>query len=149
MLVIPRDLLDAVFLHGREAFPRECCGLLVGCAVDGRREVRRVERVTNRAPAEARDRYEIDPAERLRIDAAARAEGMILVGFYHSHPDHNAYFSRTDLERSEEYQLGQPWLAPTYSYLVVSIRDGRAAEARSFIVREGAAEEEAMEVLHA
>ena len=69
-----------------------------------------------------------------------------MVGFYHSHPDHDAYFSQTDLEHSEEYAWGEPWLPPSYSYVVTSIRDGTHSHWKAFIVREGASEEEAVTV---
>ena len=67
--------------------------------------------------------------------------------FYHSHPDHDAYFSATDLERSEEVQWGEPWVPPTYTYLVVSVRGGIAANSKAFRIVAGQALEESIDLL--
>ena len=146
MLILGSEHLEAVYRHGEEAFPNECCGLLVGMADGPDRVVHRVVRARNLNTDRARDRYDLDPADRLRAEEAAQADGLAVVGFYHSHPDHDSYFSRTDLERSEEYQMGEPWLPAAYSYLVASIRTGRGVEAKSFIVRDGTAEEEPVQI---
>jgi proteasome lid subunit RPN8/RPN11 len=124
-----------------EAYPHECCGLLLGPAGGPPWTVTRVETAKNLDTERARDRYLMDPADRLAAEEAARAAGLAVVGFYHSHPDHDAYFSPTDLARSEEYQWGEPWVPPTYAYLVVSVRDGLAVGAKAFMVEAGASRE--------
>ena len=146
MLQINLAQLNEIYRHGALAFPHECCGILLGTSTGSRRVVRRVYRARNIHTDRAHDRYELDPADRMRAEEAARGAGLDLVGFYHSHPDHAAYFSQTDLERSEEYQLGEPWLEPAYSYLVASIQAGRGADVKSFIVIEGRSEEEPVEI---
>ncbi len=67
--------------------------------------------------------YEIAPVEVVRIQRAARARGLQIVGFYHSHPDHPAHWSPTDLEQA--YWLG-------CSYLITSIEKGKAQLSCSF-----------------
>jgi len=86
------------------------------------------------------DRYLIDPKERSLAEEKITSEGMQLIGFYHSHPDHDAYFSQTDLENSEEYQFGTPWLPPTYAYLVLSVKNGKSGDFAVFVIKEGKAE---------
>jgi proteasome lid subunit RPN8/RPN11 len=68
-------------------------------------------------------RYEIGPEDLLAADAAARKEGMDLVGIFHSHPDCEAYFSETDLKNS----------CPWYSFVVLSIQKGKFHHANSFL----------------
>lgn len=144
---IDAEALRAVERHGEEAFPRECCGLLLGARdPDGGRRASRAARAKNLDLERGRDRYLLDPQDRLRAEEAGRRDGLELVGFYHSHPDHDAYFSPTDLERSEEHQWGEPWVPPSYTYLVTSVRAGRAGRHRAFEVREGRAEELVLEV---
>ncbi len=147
MLVLAEVQLDAIYRHGEETFPHECCGLLLGTTDGARREVRRVISARNTNTDRAGDRYEIHPADRLHAERQAASSDLAVIGFYHSHPDHDAYFSKTDLQGSEEFRMGKPWLPPAYSYLVVSIRDGRKAAHRSFIVRKGTAEEEPIELI--
>lgn len=147
MLRITPALLAEVERHGEETYPHECCGLLLGRAAGGVRRVERVRRARNVVSERAHDRYLLDPADRMAAEAEARADGLAVVGFYHSHPDHEAYFSRTDLESSEEFQWGQPWVPPAYAYLVVSVRAGRAGARRAFLVVDGEAREEALSVI--
>ncbi len=71
-----------------------------------------------------KDRYEIDPVEVARIQRDARPRGLEIVGFYHSHPDHPANWSPTDLE--EAYWLG-------CSYVITSIESGKERLTRSFV----------------
>jgi len=139
---IGKEQLATVEAHGRAAYPAEACGLLLGrTADDGVREALRVRPARNLDAERARDRYLLDPADRLAAEREAAADGLAVVGVYHSHPDHDAYFSRTDLERSEEYQWGEPWVPPAYTYLVTSVRGGEAGATRAFEVASGAARE--------
>ncbi|HEX9731945.1 MAG TPA: M67 family metallopeptidase [Thermoanaerobaculia bacterium] len=91
--------------------PHETCGLLVGRAGEGRVEVVRVAQAKNLNRERASDRYELDPADFLAADRAARVDGLEIVGFWHSHPDCPARPSTRDLEAAWE----------GYSYLIVGV----------------------------
>ncbi len=108
--------------HGEETYPFECCGVLLGRVEGDARVVSTTKRCRN-AQTDSAHRYEIDPVEVVRILRDARPRGLDIVGFYHSHPDHPAYCSATDLE--EAYWLG-------CSYVITSIENGRAQLTRSF-----------------
>ena len=56
-------------------------------------------------------------------DKRARAAGLDLIGIFHSHPDCDAYFSKTDLENS----------CPWYSFVVLSVKGGKFDHANSFL----------------
>jgi proteasome lid subunit RPN8/RPN11 len=86
-------------LHGEETYPQECCGVLVGeFGEAGDRTVNRVVRCGNTRTDSPEKRYQISPAELIRIQREARLSGRHIVGFYHSHPDWPARWSSTDLE---------------------------------------------------
>jgi proteasome lid subunit RPN8/RPN11 len=70
------------------------------------------------------DRFQIDEKEQMRIQREADLAGLDVVGFFHSHPDCDAYFSKTDLANA------WPW----YSNVVMSIKTGKFDHARSFVV---------------
>jgi proteasome lid subunit RPN8/RPN11 len=70
-----------------------------------------------------RNRYSIAPLDLVRIQRDARTQGLDIIGFYHSHPDHPPQWSATDLEEAH-------WLG--CSYLIISVTDGKATETRSF-----------------
>jgi proteasome lid subunit RPN8/RPN11 len=72
-----------------------------------------------------RCRRNSDPAELIDVQKRARDSGLDIVGFFHSHPDHPAVASRTDLKEAL-------WFAN--SYLIVEVNQGRAGEIGSFVL---------------
>lgn len=128
---IAKRVLDEVHAHAESTYPDECCGLLIA---DGHKRIIESVRVTNTYPGPKHDRYDIEPLELYKADRAVSHRGLSVAGVYHSHPDYPATLSTFDLEHSF------PW----YTYLVVSVRKGRAAETRSWVPsedRKGASEE--------
>src|SRR6185295_4036849 len=114
--------------HGERDYPYECCGLLIGRFVDEHnKEVVEIFPISNAREEEAkRNRFLIRPEELMAGERAAINKGLDIVGFYHSHPDDQAVPSRYDLDHA--------W--PTYSYIVVSVREGRAVDLRSWQMAE-------------
>lgn len=147
MLQMTQQHLDEIYAHGEQTFPAECCGILVGTTDGTNREVFSLHPAENAKASERNDRYEIDPAFRKEIEELAAQNGHAVIGFYHSHPDHESYFSQTDLECSEEYIWGEPWIPPTYSYPVVSVKGGTAEYHKCFIVKDGEAVEEELKIV--
>jgi proteasome lid subunit RPN8/RPN11 len=124
MLKISSSDYDSLRRHGEEAYPHECCGVLLGrFADDGGRVVTSTARCGNTRTDSAHNRYNIDPRELVRIQREGRERGEDIVGFYHSHPDHPARWSSTDL--AEAHWLG-------CSYVITSIEQGKAATTNSF-----------------
>jgi proteasome lid subunit RPN8/RPN11 len=128
---IDRAALEAVRAHGAEGYPREICGILLGPPGKGRvTEVRRAGNIIGRPDSRwpwtserARDRYEMDPADQIRVQREADAAGLDVVGYYHSHPDHPAKASKFDEE--------QAWAG--YVYLIVAIEQGIPVDANAFV----------------
>lgn len=118
--------LQEIRRHGESTFPHECCGILLGRWTRERREVVRLEALDNERPDSRHNRFLITPETILRADRAARADGLDVIGFYHSHPDAPA--------RPSEYDREQAW--PSYSYVIVSIQAGVAAEVTSWTLAE-------------
>ncbi|HTU51575.1 MAG TPA: M67 family metallopeptidase [Acidobacteriaceae bacterium] len=100
MLRIGQAQFDAIRRHGEEAYPNECCGVLLGhMEEDGNTVIDAVSAENTRSDS-AHNRYHIAPQELIRIQHQARRRGLDIVGFYHSHPDHPAEWSKTDLEEA-------------------------------------------------
>ena len=99
MIRLTRKGLRAIAAAGEAAYPFEACGLLVGRLRAGVYDVARVVPSRNVAidATGRKDRFEIDP--KLRFDVMRACEGTedAIIGHYHSHPDHPAEPSRTDL----------------------------------------------------
>ncbi|MAE64537.1 MAG: hypothetical protein CMJ18_09735 [Phycisphaeraceae bacterium] len=113
--------------HGERAFPHECCGFLLGRDRDDGREVVEVAAALNsRGELELHNRFTIEPEAFMRADRAARAAGLDILGFYHSHPDAPS--------RPSQYDLEHAW--PVYSYVIVSVAGGAADELTSWVLRD-------------
>ena len=123
MLIIQRGDYESLRKHGEETYPHECCGALLGRFKDDRRVVEQVVRCGNTREDRPQDRYHIDPKELLAIQRQATKQGQEIVGFYHSHPDHPAQWSQTDL--AEAHWLG-------CSYVITAVEKGAAALTNSF-----------------
>jgi proteasome lid subunit RPN8/RPN11 len=100
----------AIRAHGRETFPHECCGALLGR--DG--VVREAFALANTTEEGPRRRFLVRPDDYRGAEKRAREIGLDLLGFYHSHPDHPA--------RPSQYDLDHAW--PSFSYVIVSIMAG-------------------------
>ena len=123
MIRIDDEQLAQMRAHGERDYPYECCGLMLGRFVDGRKQVVETYAISNACEEEAkRNRFLIRPDELMRGEKYARDKALDIVGFYHSHPDDRAVPSQYDLEHA--------W--PTYSYIVMSIEKGRAVDLRSW-----------------
>lgn len=120
--------LDAVRAHGEADYPYECCGLLIGgFGVESTKTVLETVPISNaREESEKRNRFLITPEELLKGEKVAREKKMDILGFYHSHPDHPADPSQFDLDHA--------W--PMYSYIIVSVNQGRSGDLRSWELRE-------------
>ena len=130
MIELSPDDLARIRAHGEATYPEECCGILVGRAektAHGNGSVlARVERLVGaeneREDENRHNRYLIPPEVILRTEREARADGLDVVGYYHSHPDHPS--------RPSDFDRDHAW--PGYSYLIVSVREGRARDERSW-----------------
>ncbi|MHB8302634.1 MAG: M67 family metallopeptidase [Acidobacteriaceae bacterium] len=123
--------LDAIRQHGEETYPYECCGVLLGHSEAGVNAVADAARAENVRLDSPHNRYQIAPQELVRIQREARKRGLDIVGFYHSHPDHPAQWSKTDLAEAH-------WLGCSYVIASVVAAAGasrcRAAETNAFLL---------------
>lgn len=128
--------------HGAQDYPNECCGILLGQADGAHKKVseavplknlrtdhelaQKLLPLSSPGAESERNRFLIDPREQIRVEKDARARGLEVLGFYHSHPDHPARPSKYDREHA------WPW----YSYLIVSVEKGEAADLTSWVLTE-------------
>jgi proteasome lid subunit RPN8/RPN11 len=131
LLISPRHLQTAG-RHAAMTSPEECCGVLIGRSLNGTTLVERVLSVGNASPGERQNRYQIPPETVLAAHKEARALGLEVVGYYHSHPDGPARPSEADRENA--------W--PGVSYLIVSLKGRQVVEARSWRLGDKGFEEE-------
>jgi proteasome lid subunit RPN8/RPN11 len=124
MLKLPQSAYASLRQHGEKTYPHECCGVLLGrFDDDGSKTVSRAAPCANLRDDSPHNRYSIDPKELIRIQREGRERGEDIVGFYHSHPDHPARWSPTDL--AEAHWFG-------CSYVITSVEKGAATITNSF-----------------
>lgn len=141
MLTVSEAAWEIIVESARSAYPRECCGVLLGLLDPDDDNVRTATVAVacrNAHPEERNDRFLIHPGDQLAAQKRARAEGLEVLGFFHSHPDEEAYFSATDLASS------WPW----YSNVVVSVRKGEMGGAACFRVNDERTHAGAEELVH-
>ena len=128
---ISQATFAALQAHACETYPDECCGMII--ERNGREEVVRVTNMQN-------ELHEKDPAQYPRTAATAYTMGVesaaILIGaergelrlraFYHSHPEHDAYFSAEDRK-----QAFGGWDEPNYPGAVQLVMSVRARQVRA------------------
>jgi proteasome lid subunit RPN8/RPN11 len=136
MLKLCEQVYDAIRRHGEETYPYECCGVLLGRSSDGVNEVDEAVPASNSRTDAARNRYQIAPQELVKIQRQGRERGLDIVGFYHSHPNHPALWSKTDF--AEAHWIG-------CSYVITSVNERVAQETNSFLLTGTAEEDKAFE----
>jgi len=120
--ISPKNYAD-IRRHGEETYPHECCGVLLGQMEGDLRTVTSTARCGNTRTDSPQNRYHIDPKELVRIQREGRARNEDIIGFYHSHPDHPAQWSQTDL--AEAHWIG-------CSYVITRVAQGKADVTNSF-----------------
>ena len=121
LLSISKELAERIRAHGAETYPHECCGALLGRDNEPR-EILGLFPLINRRDDSPRNRFSITAQDVLDAEKSARQQGLDVVGWYHSHPDHPA--------RPSEYDRDHAW--PWYSYIIVSVAQGHPQDMTSW-----------------
>ena len=133
--------VERIHRHAAETYPNECCGFLLGHEENGRMVVLDVAPAKNVwldpqlnpfpvGPGESeRNRNMVDPKDQLRIDREARAKGMDIISYYHSHPDHPA--------RPSEFDRKNAW--PILVYVILAVEKGVPREMTAWLLSDDGA----------
>ncbi len=124
-LTIPTGLYTQIVTHLQAAYPGEGAGLLLGNTNGDSKTVQSVLPFANKFESgEQYHRYLIAAQDMLKGETEAAKLGLDVIGVCHSHPDHPAQASEYDREHA------LPW----YSYLIVSVQNGQAAQAQCWVL---------------
>jgi proteasome lid subunit RPN8/RPN11 len=134
-LTISKTNLAALHAHARATYPEECCGMIIERG--GREEVAPVTNIQNELHAQDPQQYPRTAAiaytmgrEAAPILMGAERGDLSLRAIYHSHPEHDAYFSAEDRKQA----MGG-WDEPNYpqaAQIVISVRDGEVRATKAF-----------------
>jgi proteasome lid subunit RPN8/RPN11 len=139
MASIRRASMDAIIAQAEREFPFECCGFIIGDSENTVEEVRPIANIQNRMhakdpaafPRDARTAFLMEPKEHLTVMNEVDNRKLKLRVVYHSHPDHDAYFSATDRTQACSFDPSEPDYPDTV-YVVMSIQAGKFARAAAF-----------------
>jgi proteasome lid subunit RPN8/RPN11 len=135
---------DRIVAQAEREFPFECCGFIIGtdagiANADAVEEVHPITNIQNRMHAEdpvafardARTAFLMEPREHLAVMNEIDRRRLKLGAVYHSHPDHDAYFSATDRAQACSFDPAEPDYPDTV-YIVISVRNRKFARAAAF-----------------
>lgn len=123
-LILPLPLRQRLHDHACEGYPHEVVGVLAGRRTTG--EVTHIVPLTNERTDRPGDRYVVSGLTLFRAEEALVADGLDVLGYYHSHPDHPAVYSEYDRDHA----------LPNLSYVITSVQRGAIADTRSWRLRD-------------
>ena len=132
-IILAPSSLSAIEAHAVTTYPEECCGLLLGTFQDSQRTKKIQEPKPMSNVFEKKERYHrftIDPKDFMKAETDAESRGLEIVGIYHSHPNAPA--------KPSEFDRVHAW--PSLSYVVVEVRDRKAVEMKSWILKDDRSE---------
>ena len=112
MIILPKTLFKRIYEYGYQSYPEECVGALIGSLDLNKFTIEDLLPIENNSSENRKLRYKVESKDYLSAEKKADSLGKMLVGFYHSHPDHPARPSQTDLA----YAL------PNFAYIIVCIK---------------------------
>jgi proteasome lid subunit RPN8/RPN11 len=126
MIHLADELGRSIQEHAERAYPEECCGVLLGTAAAGSRDVREILAIDNSQDHNRHRRFLVTPEQYRAAERAAGEKSLEILGFYHSHPDHPAVPSAFDTEHA------LPW----FVYVIVRVEGGRATDVTAWMLEE-------------
>ena len=120
------DLLRSIEREGEAAYPEEGAGFMLGSFGSTRIVAAILSSANLATDGEKRNRYLISAEDYMRAEQAADESGWDVVGVFHSHPDHP----------EEPSTFDRDWAQPNLSYLITSVRDGKAAASKSWLLKD-------------
>jgi proteasome lid subunit RPN8/RPN11 len=121
-----RHFVEKMKTHAGQTYPEECCGILLGKSEADSRIVYEVMAIDNSSEQLRTRRFIITPEDYRTAETQAGKNGLEILGFYHSHPDHPARPSQFDLEHA----------FPSWSYVIIGVDHGQPATMSSWILRD-------------
>ena len=123
---ITQKIADTFILHGENDYPHECCGFILGQFKGDESIGIKYLPVSNVKEENRERRFLIDPLAYQKAEDEADAQGLSLISIIHSHPDHP--------DEPSDFDRDHAW--PGFSYIIISVINGKAAGYRSWKLNE-------------
>ncbi|MCI5500994.1 MAG: M67 family metallopeptidase [Lachnospiraceae bacterium] len=112
MLYLKKEDYEKMLKHCREGLPNEACGLIGGVVEGDKRTIKKVYLLTN--IDQSNEHFSMDPKEQLEAVKDMRANGLTLLGNFHSHPESPSRPSEEDKRLAYDSKV---------NYLILSLMD--------------------------
>jgi proteasome lid subunit RPN8/RPN11 len=133
MIVVESGALSEMKTHALTTFPDECCGFLFGTEqIDRSRTTTKILEVNNSKTGDKRRRFEISGKDYMLAEKFALENDLLLLGIYHSHPNHPAIPSEHDRVAA----------LPYFSYVILSVTTENIDHIRSWQLNDSSQFEE-------
>ena len=122
MITLLKTHFNQLKQEAEAAYPHECCGGILGLKDNKNHIVKKLIPIENTSTENKTRRFAVSDINYLKLESCADKEGLSLLGFYHSHPDHPAVPSQTDLNFA--------W--PEFSYIIIRVNQGLSSSCFSY-----------------
>ena len=126
MISLKKADYEKILAHAKSCVPEEACGLIAGTKDGEDKVVEKVYLLTN--IDHSNEHFTLDPKEQLAAVKDMRANGLMPLGNWHSHPETPARPSQEDIRLAFDSEA---------SYLIMSLMDQKNPVIHAFRVREG------------
>lgn len=121
MLKMSEEQYQTILEHCVKGLPNEACGLLAGEIAGEEKTVKKVYLLTNIDAS--REHFSMDPKEQLAAVKDARANGLVMLGNFHSHPESPSRPSEEDKRLAYD---------STAEYLILSLQNSEQPVLKAF-----------------
>ena len=112
MIYIKKEDYEEIIAYAKAGLPNEACGLLGGTVEGKDRRIEKVYYLTNIDAS--REHFSMDPKEQFEAVKDMRANGLSLIGNFHSHPESPSRPSEEDKRLAYDSSV---------RYLILSLMD--------------------------
>lgn len=126
MLHILRKTEIEIIADALRSFPDECCGFMFGTEKGEERTITVIQIVNNAKEGDKRRRFEITAFDYMKAEQYAEDNNLLLLGVYHSHPNHPSIPSEHDRVVAQPY----------FSYVIIAVRENEFVSLQSWRLNE-------------
>ena len=125
-----------ILAHARECVPEEACGLIAGVIENGDKIIKKVYVLTN--IDHSNEHFSLDPKEQLAAVKDMRANGLVPLGNWHSHPESPSRPSEEDKRLAYDSKA---------SYMILSLMNIDEPVLNSFHIEGNVSEKEDLHII--
>lgn len=136
MIKLTRSDYEKILAHAEKELPDEACGLIAGTIEGDDKLIKKVYLLTN--TDHSNEHFSMDPKEQLAAIKDMRANGLVPLGNWHSHPESPSRPSEEDKRLAYDSKA---------SYMILSMMNREEPVLNSFHISGTDAQKEQLEII--